>query len=240
MRSAWTPVPCEQRSVSTGLVAIGRTEESTEDHGFRPSGARRRECGPGSPVPGSNPPRWSADRTTAPSAHREQDSGGGLESSSVQEAARSPRQDARHGLVMGWSHSNGGLVGSLSPDQGGLRAEQPRQRSAVPEPWRLAPLLLCAAAGRRPGRLLPIALAEPLIFAIKLVQAFEDPVIGWRSDRTRSRLGRRVPFVLAGLPIAGSPSSLPPSPRTSSTTTPSARGCAARGSTTAPRTSFSR
>ena len=40
-----------------------------------------------------------------------------------------------------------------------------------------------------------------LIFAGRLVDAFTDPVIGWWSDRTRSRWGRRIPFILFSTPF---------------------------------------
>jgi GPH family glycoside/pentoside/hexuronide:cation symporter len=50
-------------------------------------------------------------------------------------------------------------------------------------------------------RLLPVGLAGPLIFVAKLAQAAEDPVVGWWSDRTRSRLGRRLPFILGATPF---------------------------------------
>jgi len=35
----------------------------------------------------------------------------------------------------------------------------------------------------------------------KFIEIFDDPVIGWWSDRTRTRLGRRIPFLLVGIPI---------------------------------------
>ncbi|HCV00390.1 MAG TPA: hypothetical protein DGL25_04230, partial [Dehalococcoidia bacterium] len=35
----------------------------------------------------------------------------------------------------------------------------------------------------------------------RLIEAFDDPLIGYWSDRTRSRLGRRIPFVLAATPL---------------------------------------
>ena len=39
------------------------------------------------------------------------------------------------------------------------------------------------------------------LFAVRLIEAFDDPVIGYWSDRTRSRLGRRIPFVLSATPF---------------------------------------
>src|SRR5919197_444232 len=50
-------------------------------------------------------------------------------------------------------------------------------------------------------RLLPLGLAGPLMTAGRLIQAFEDPLVGWWSDRTHSRLGRRLPFVLGATPF---------------------------------------
>lgn len=54
-------------------------------------------------------------------------------------------------------------------------------------------------AGR--GELLPLALVGALVFAGRLIEAFDDALVGWWSDRTRSRLGRRIPFVLGGAPL---------------------------------------
>ncbi|MEE8306920.1 MAG: MFS transporter, partial [Gammaproteobacteria bacterium] len=42
------------------------------------------------------------------------------------------------------------------------------------------------------------ALAGTLIFGSKLYDMVTDPVMGWASDRTRSRYGRRRPYLLAG------------------------------------------
>jgi GPH family glycoside/pentoside/hexuronide:cation symporter len=50
--------------------------------------------------------------------------------------------------------------------------------------------------------LLPLGLAGALLFAGRLIEAFDDVLIGWWSDRTRSRLGRRIPFVLSATPFA--------------------------------------
>jgi GPH family glycoside/pentoside/hexuronide:cation symporter len=50
-------------------------------------------------------------------------------------------------------------------------------------------------------RLLPRELAGPLLTVGRLLQAFEDPLVGWWSDRTRSRLGRRLPFILGATPF---------------------------------------
>ena len=40
-----------------------------------------------------------------------------------------------------------------------------------------------------------------LIGAGRLIDAFTDPLIGWWSDRTRSRWGRRIPFILFSTPF---------------------------------------
>ena len=49
--------------------------------------------------------------------------------------------------------------------------------------------------------LLPLGLVGALLFAGRLVEALDDALIGYWSDRTRSRLGRRLPFVLAATPF---------------------------------------
>ena len=43
--------------------------------------------------------------------------------------------------------------------------------------------------------------AALLIFAGRFIDAFTDPLIGWWSDRTRSRWGRRIPFILFSTPF---------------------------------------
>ncbi len=40
-----------------------------------------------------------------------------------------------------------------------------------------------------------------LIFAGRFIDAFTDPLIGWWSDRTQSRWGRRIPFILFSTPF---------------------------------------
>lgn len=37
----------------------------------------------------------------------------------------------------------------------------------------------------------------------KFIELFDDPLIGWWSDATKSRWGRRIPFILFGAPIIG-------------------------------------
>jgi glycoside/pentoside/hexuronide:cation symporter, GPH family len=49
--------------------------------------------------------------------------------------------------------------------------------------------------------LLPVLAVGAILFAVRLVEALDDVVIGWWSDRTRSRLGRRLPFVLFATPF---------------------------------------
>jgi GPH family glycoside/pentoside/hexuronide:cation symporter len=40
-----------------------------------------------------------------------------------------------------------------------------------------------------------------VLFSIRFLEAFDDPLIGYWSDRTRSRWGRRIPFVIAATPF---------------------------------------
>ena len=44
-------------------------------------------------------------------------------------------------------------------------------------------------------------LAGVLIFSGRFIDAFTDPLIGWWSDRTHSRWGRRIPFILFSTPF---------------------------------------
>ena len=46
-------------------------------------------------------------------------------------------------------------------------------------------------------------LAGFLLFAGRFIDAFTDPIIGWWSDRTRSRWGRRIPFIMFSTPFYG-------------------------------------
>jgi GPH family glycoside/pentoside/hexuronide:cation symporter len=50
------------------------------------------------------------------------------------------------------------------------------------------------------GRLSTLA-AGVLLTGGRLVAALDDAIVGWWSDRTRSRLGRRIPFILAATPL---------------------------------------
>ncbi len=49
---------------------------------------------------------------------------------------------------------------------------------------------------------LPLAWVGYIIIASRLFDAVTDPVIGFLSDRTHGRFGRRKPWILAGMPIA--------------------------------------
>jgi GPH family glycoside/pentoside/hexuronide:cation symporter len=44
-------------------------------------------------------------------------------------------------------------------------------------------------------------LAGGLLTAGRIIEAFDDPIIGWWSDRTKSRWGRRIPFILLATPF---------------------------------------
>lgn len=48
---------------------------------------------------------------------------------------------------------------------------------------------------------LPLALVGSMLFLSRFADIFVDPVIGWASDRARTRWGRRKPFIAAGLPL---------------------------------------
>jgi GPH family glycoside/pentoside/hexuronide:cation symporter len=50
-------------------------------------------------------------------------------------------------------------------------------------------------------RYVPVGVAGALLAAGRLVESFDDPAIGHLSDNFRSRLGRRVPFILFGAPL---------------------------------------
>jgi GPH family glycoside/pentoside/hexuronide:cation symporter len=50
---------------------------------------------------------------------------------------------------------------------------------------------------------MPAAVAGTLILAAKLYDIVTDPLMGWLSDRTRSRWGRRRPWLVAGAIVSG-------------------------------------
>ena len=49
----------------------------------------------------------------------------------------------------------------------------------------------------------PRVFAGIILTAGRIIEAFDDPMIGWLSDRTKSRWGRRIPFVLFSTPFYG-------------------------------------
>ncbi len=51
------------------------------------------------------------------------------------------------------------------------------------------------------GTLAPVAFAGLILGAGRLVEIFDDPLIGHWSDTSRSRWGRRAPFILAATPV---------------------------------------
>lgn len=64
-------------------------------------------------------------------------------------------------------------------------------------------LLYIYAPSADSGReaLLPLFWVSVILAAGRLIEAFDDALIGYWSDRTRSRLGRRLPFILAATPF---------------------------------------
>ncbi|MGQ9571740.1 MAG: MFS transporter [Dehalococcoidia bacterium] len=50
---------------------------------------------------------------------------------------------------------------------------------------------------------LNILVLGALFTAARFIEALDDPLIGWWSDRTRSRWGRRIPFVVLATPFYG-------------------------------------
>jgi glycoside/pentoside/hexuronide:cation symporter, GPH family len=57
------------------------------------------------------------------------------------------------------------------------------------------------AEGSGEPQRVPVGLIGIALGIGKFVEVFDDPVIGWWSDRTRSRWGRRIPFLLFGTPV---------------------------------------
>ncbi len=50
-------------------------------------------------------------------------------------------------------------------------------------------------------QILPLALVAGLLAVLRVTDALDEFLIGWWSDRFRSRWGRRIPFVLVGAPL---------------------------------------
>lgn len=49
--------------------------------------------------------------------------------------------------------------------------------------------------------LAPIAVVGAILLVGRVIEALDDPLIGYWSDVTRSRLGRRLPFIIYGTPL---------------------------------------
>jgi len=56
-------------------------------------------------------------------------------------------------------------------------------------------------ANGKTGTLLPLIVAGAVLTTVPLVAAIVDPLVGHWSDRTSSRLGRRLPFILGATPL---------------------------------------
>lgn len=48
---------------------------------------------------------------------------------------------------------------------------------------------------------LPMAMVGTILLVSRVTDAITDPIVGGLSDRTRTRIGRRKPWILAGLPL---------------------------------------
>ncbi len=59
-----------------------------------------------------------------------------------------------------------------------------------------------AGTPNAPQRLTPAVIAIALGIG-KFIELFDDPLIGWWSDATKTRWGRRIPFILFGAPVIG-------------------------------------
>jgi GPH family glycoside/pentoside/hexuronide:cation symporter len=53
----------------------------------------------------------------------------------------------------------------------------------------------------RGDALIPVAVVALARGIGGVLEAFDDPLIGWWSDRSKSRWGRRIPFLLYGIPV---------------------------------------
>lgn len=56
------------------------------------------------------------------------------------------------------------------------------------------------ADGSPPRRASAAAIAFVLVL-VRIIESLDDPIIGFMSDRTRSRLGRRIPYILLATPF---------------------------------------
>ena len=62
----------------------------------------------------------------------------------------------------------------------------------------------CPPEGSGFVRLLPIATVSIILSAGRIIDGFLEPFVGYWSDRTRTRWGRRIPFIMfGGLPMCG-------------------------------------
>jgi glycoside/pentoside/hexuronide:cation symporter, GPH family len=71
----------------------------------------------------------------------------------------------------------------------------------IPHSLALLPVVNFVPAFYSDELALPLGLVGLMLFLTRLTDIVTDPVIGAWSDRTRTRIGRRKPFILAGLPI---------------------------------------
>lgn len=55
--------------------------------------------------------------------------------------------------------------------------------------------------GNAENALIPIGLLGVLVGLGRFIEAFDDPLIGYLSDRTKSRFGRRFPYIFIGAPL---------------------------------------
>ena len=51
--------------------------------------------------------------------------------------------------------------------------------------------------------LVPLGFLAIAIALARSLDAISDPIVGWISDRTRTRLGRRRPYLILGAPLCG-------------------------------------
>jgi len=71
----------------------------------------------------------------------------------------------------------------------------------VPHSLALLPVVNFVPAFYSDELALPLGLVGLMLFLTRITDIFTDPLIGAWSDRTRTRIGRRKPFILAGLPV---------------------------------------